>query len=211
MRAETAKRRAQEQAENRLRNPHTAEMSAEGARLGAEGATETQWDTAQPSGADWVPWEDAPAGAIGEPDDIAAMATALTNASNISGEPQATDAFKPAKPVPSPKAKASGVGGDQPPRGGAGSSAPRPRGAVLKGRAIADNPVPIGELAEDSGIVGGGGRNHRRERAQGIKRRRNGAGDIRAGGRYVHNLLQGFLQLPHETCGFWRNAASAHR
>ena len=30
---------------------------------------------------------------------------------------------------------------------------PAPKGNVLKGRAIGDHPVPIGELAEDSGIV----------------------------------------------------------
>lgn len=28
-----------------------------------------------------------------------------------------------------------------------------PQGAVLKGRAIADAPVPVGELLEDSGII----------------------------------------------------------
>ena len=53
-------------------------------------------------------------------------------------EAQATAMFGTPAPAPkAPKPKAP----------------PAPKGNVLKGRAIGDHPVPIGELAEDSGIV----------------------------------------------------------
>ena len=47
--------------------------------------------------------------------------------------------------MPAPKARAE--------RPAAPPKEAAPKGNVIKGRAIADHPVPIGELAEDSGIV----------------------------------------------------------
>ena len=71
-----------------------------------------------------------------------------------------------------------------------------PKGAVIKGRAIAEQPVPIVELNEESGVVVIEGEVTNAPglpRAQG---RRNRAALLRPGGRYLHRLLQGVLQLP---------------
>ncbi len=117
MRAEAAARRAQEQAENRAANPHTAALEQ---NLPAEEA---------------APWEEAPAGTPAPWEDAAAM-------------PPPVAAAAPTPTAPKPK-KAAPVG-ERPVR----EAAPKtPRGAVLKGRAIADLPVPIAQLAEDSGVV----------------------------------------------------------
>ncbi|MEA4999389.1 MAG: PolC-type DNA polymerase III [Candidatus Limiplasma sp.] len=113
MRAETARRRAQEQAENRLNNPHTAELPPDG--LWAGDALPNAMEGAQ----EIAPWEDAPAAPEGVP---AAQPPARAPRPAREGEPR-----KPA--------------------------APKEKGAVLKGRAIADQPVPIAELGEDSGII----------------------------------------------------------
>jgi len=97
MRAETARRRAREEAENRAGNPHTAALPQEG----------------DPSRA---PWDADP----GPADD----------------DPPASPAGTAAAPHILKKRK-DGV----------------KRGAVLKGRPVADEPVAIGTLREDSGVV----------------------------------------------------------
>ncbi len=98
MRAETARRRAQEEAENRAGNPHTADLPPEEAALQPE---------AGPEG--------GPTPGVGGP----------------------------------PPAAGPGDRGASKKRG----ATPVSRGAVLKGRPVADEPVPVGDLREDSGVV----------------------------------------------------------
>ena len=109
MRAETARRREQEQAENRAGNPHTAALTDSQSQHGGPAPDN-----------DPAPWEDAPASAV--------AITADAPHKTIQERPRRAD--EPAAPRKSTS-----------------------KGPVLKGRAIADPPVPIVELAEDSGVV----------------------------------------------------------
>ena len=140
MRAETAKRRAQEQAENRANNPHAAELPQEDVWLDAGAVPDAPWDAPQPAD-ETAPWEDAPYPAA--PGTVAGGAVMAQAGKVPSAEPQN-------KPTATKRAARTDPAGAPPPR----EAAPKtPRGEVLKGRAIADPPVPIGELAEDSGII----------------------------------------------------------
>jgi len=151
MRAETAKRRAQEQAENRAKNPHTAELPTDGAWMGSDAVGDVPWEASQPAN-NLAPWDDALSGAHDDTLPVNnRMLDISTHSDSANGDSQATHISKSPASVPSPKAKQNAVEGAESPRGVPKGSAPR--GAVLKGRAIADRPVPIGELAEDSGIV----------------------------------------------------------
>ena len=109
MRAETARRREQEQAENRAGNPHTAALTDSQSQHGGPAPDN-----------DPAPWEDAPASAV--------AITADAPHKTMQERPRRAD--EPAAPRKSTS-----------------------KGPVLKGRAIADPPVPIVELAEDSGVV----------------------------------------------------------
>ncbi|MDD6143342.1 MAG: PolC-type DNA polymerase III [bacterium] len=63
-------------------------------------------------------------------------------------EAQAAAMFGTPAPKTAPQPRAAAA-----PKAPAAPKEPVPKGNVLKGRAIGDHPVPIGELAEDSGIV----------------------------------------------------------
>lgn len=144
MRAETARRREQELAEARAQNPHAATLPQANP---AAAEPDAPWAV----GTDEIaPWEDPPTAYASTA--MADGAAADINASANIPSPNAATSARNA----SPQAKPNRVEGAVSPRGGLGGSAPKGRalkGAVLKGHAIADAPVPIGELGEDSGIV----------------------------------------------------------
>ncbi|NLI21209.1 MAG: PolC-type DNA polymerase III [Clostridiales bacterium] len=124
MRAQAAERRAQDLLDARAGNPHLLELPPDDAPAVAWTQDATAADLR-------APWEDAGPGAQAGP----------------AGTPAPpADRAKPA-PKPAPKAARNAGDGHPPARRAA------PGGTVLKGRAIADPPMPIVELAEDSGIV----------------------------------------------------------
>jgi len=128
MRAETARRREQEQAENRQKNPHTASITPPHVASGEQ----EPWSM---EGTEEIaPWEDAPP---------------QTAAAGGSAEAMSSMAHPEAAPQP----KQDTHTGAGTPAKAAAAKAPKAKGAVIKGRAIADSPVPIGQLLEDSGIV----------------------------------------------------------